>query len=71
MQRQAFAYYLRLAAALIVCLAILSPVSAETAQQFPKEAAFLSENDAAMTKMMNGMAVKPTGNNDPASPGCD
>jgi Domain of unknown function (DUF305) len=28
------------------------------------EAAFMAENDAAMTKMMNGMAVKPTGDVD-------
>jgi hypothetical protein len=28
------------------------------------EAAFLKENDAAMTKMMNDMAVKPTGDVD-------
>jgi hypothetical protein len=28
------------------------------------EAPFLAENDAAMTKMMDGMAVKPTGNVD-------
>ena len=31
---------------------------------FPKEAAFLAENDAAMKKMMAGMAVKPTGDAD-------
>src|ERR1700756_3285556 len=30
----------------------------------PAEAAFLKENDAAMTKMMNDMAAKPTGNVD-------
>jgi hypothetical protein len=28
------------------------------------EAAFLAENDAAMTKMMSGMAIKPTGDVD-------
>ena len=29
-----------------------------------EESAFLAENDAAMTKMMNGMAAKPTGDID-------
>ncbi len=29
-----------------------------------EEAPFLAENDAAMTRMMNGMAVKPTGDVD-------
>lgn len=32
--------------------------------QPPEEAAFLRENDAAMTKMMTDMAVKPSGNVD-------
>src|SRR5579862_9485481 len=31
---------------------------------FPKEAAFLAENDAAMKTMMAGMMVKPSGNID-------
>ena len=64
MQFCKFICYAMLAAAPILCLIILAPVSAETAGQFPQEAAFLSENDAAMTRMMNGMAIKPTGNPD-------
>jgi uncharacterized protein (DUF305 family) len=35
-----------------------------TAWAGTKEAAFLAENDAAMRKMMAGMAVKPSGNAD-------
>lgn len=35
-----------------------------TASQYPAEAAFLSENNAAMDKMMKGMDVKPTGDTD-------
>jgi uncharacterized protein (DUF305 family) len=34
------------------------------APELEKERAFLVENDAAMSKMMRGMAVKPTGNAD-------
>jgi uncharacterized protein (DUF305 family) len=43
-----------------------SPASAQDRSRRPNamEAAFLKENDAAMTKMMNDMAVKPTGNVD-------
>jgi uncharacterized protein (DUF305 family) len=32
--------------------------------KFPQEAAFLAENDAAMSKMMRGMTIKPSGNVD-------
>ena len=35
-----------------------------TAGKPTEEAPFLAENDAAMTRMMNGMAVKPTGDVD-------
>src|SRR5246500_377023 len=43
-----------------------SPASAQDLSQRPSaaETAFLKENDAAMTKMMNDMAVKPTGDVD-------
>src|ERR1700760_4915642 len=43
-----------------------SPASAQDLSRQPRaaEAAFLKENDAAMTKMMNDMAVKPTGDVD-------
>jgi uncharacterized protein (DUF305 family) len=43
-----------------------SPASAQDLSRRPSaaEAAFLKENDAAMTKMMNDMAVKPTGDVD-------
>jgi hypothetical protein len=35
-----------------------------TGSEFAEEAPFLAENDAAMKKMMNDMAVKPTGDVD-------
>src|ERR1700761_2190714 len=43
-----------------------SLASAQDLSRQPRaaEAAFLKENDAAMTKMMNDMAVKPTGDGD-------
>lgn len=48
-----------------VALAALGSTSIASAQDLSRrpstaEAAFLKENDAAMTKMMNGMAVRPT-----------
>jgi hypothetical protein len=38
--------------------------SAAIEAAFPNEAPYLSENDAAMNKMMSGMAIKPTGDVD-------
>jgi DUF305 family protein family protein len=38
--------------------------ASSAAAQYPAEAAFLSENNAAMDKMMKGMDVKPTGDTD-------
>jgi Domain of unknown function (DUF305) len=38
--------------------------TASTASQYPAEAAFIAENNAAMDKMMKGMDVKPTGDVD-------
>ena len=35
-----------------------------SAQAVHDEAAFLSENDAAMSKMMRGMTIRPSGNAD-------
>lgn len=46
------------AASLLVGLALAAPA------QVTAEAPFLAENKAAMTKMMDGMAVKPTGDVD-------
>ncbi|QBR03743.1 DUF305 domain-containing protein [Paraburkholderia pallida] len=40
------------------------PLSNQGLSQRDEETAFLSENDIAMTKMMAGMAVKPTGDVD-------
>ncbi|MEM5446431.1 DUF305 domain-containing protein [Paraburkholderia guartelaensis] len=47
-------------------LAALCAASASDAGSFRSddEASFLSENDAAMTKMMAGMAARPTGDTD-------
>ena len=39
-------------------------ICATTVSAATAEATFLSENDAAMKKMMNGMAIKPTGDVD-------
>ena len=39
-------------------------ICATTDSAATAEVAFLTENDAAMTKMMNGMAVRPTGDVD-------
>jgi hypothetical protein len=60
-----------LAALLLISLAIVTPSFAQEAQAnhaapvdpsaLQAEQPYLSENDAAMTTMMNGMAVKPTG----------
>jgi hypothetical protein len=59
---------LRLPAALVVVLAFAAGVSfAQTTSRAPApaaEAPFLAENDAAMAKMMDGMAVKPSGDVD-------
>jgi uncharacterized protein (DUF305 family) len=38
--------------------------AASTASQYPAEAPFIAENNAAMDKMMKGMDVKPTGDVD-------
>jgi hypothetical protein len=38
--------------------------SAATEAEFPGETSFLAENEVAMSKMMSGMAVKPTGDVD-------
>jgi hypothetical protein len=38
--------------------------AASTASQYPAEAPFVAENNAAMDKMMKGMDVKPTGDVD-------
>ena len=46
------------AASLLVGVALAAPA------QLTAEAPFLAENNAAMTKMMDGMAVKPTGDVD-------
>lgn len=40
------------------------PAAQPAATAATDEAAFLKENDTAMTKMMNGMAIKPTGDID-------
>ena len=40
------------------------PTAQPTAATAVDEAAFLKENDDAMTRMMNGMAIKPTGDID-------
>ncbi|WP_432260630.1 DUF305 domain-containing protein [Cupriavidus sp. TMH.W2] len=48
-------------------LALMAPLSISVAaatQAGSDEAKFMAENDAAMTKMMDGMAVKPSGNID-------
>jgi hypothetical protein len=47
--------------------AVISPFticSSTTEAEFPAEAPFLRENDAAMSKMMSGMVIKPTGDVD-------
>jgi uncharacterized protein (DUF305 family) len=41
-----------------------SPSQAPSSSALQAEAPYLTENDAAMTKMMNDMAVKPTGDVD-------
>ncbi|HKR41662.1 MAG TPA: DUF305 domain-containing protein [Paraburkholderia sp.] len=52
--------------AAVLSLAGLCAASSSDAGASPdsEEAAFLSENDAAMTKMMAGMAARPTGDID-------
>jgi hypothetical protein len=47
--------------------AVVSPFticSTETEAVYPAETAYLTENDAAMNKMMSGMVIKPTGDVD-------
>jgi uncharacterized protein (DUF305 family) len=44
--------------------AAASPTNSGPGASASDEAAYLTENDAAMTKMMNDMAVKPTGDID-------
>jgi uncharacterized protein (DUF305 family) len=53
-----------LTAALIWTLATATGSRAQDAQAVRAEAPFVSQNDAAMTKMMAGMDVKPTGDVD-------
>ena len=52
------------AGALIAMSLAASAFAAGAAQTGNDEARFLSENDAAMTKMMDGMSTKPSGNVD-------
>jgi uncharacterized protein (DUF305 family) len=47
-----------------VALAASAHEDAASRSRLAKEAPFLAENDAAMTRMMDGMAVKPTGDVD-------
>jgi hypothetical protein len=45
----------------------ISPIticSTETQAQFPEETPYLAENDAAMSRMMSSMVIKPTGDVD-------
>ena len=52
---------------LFVAVSLASGVVAQTlctAARHPDEAPFLAANDVAMSKMMNGMAVRPTGDAD-------
>ena len=53
-----------LAAIASIAVASLMTYQPASAQEHPGEAAFLSENQSAMNKMMAGMAVKPTGDVD-------
>ena len=56
---------MRISIVIIGGIALLSVAAfASPAAHFPQEAAFLAENDAAMSKMMRGMAIKPSGNVD-------
>jgi uncharacterized protein (DUF305 family) len=48
----------------VVGAALLLGAAAAWGAGPPNEAPFLAENDAAMTKMMDGMTVKPTGDVD-------
>jgi hypothetical protein len=45
-------------------LTLAVPPPKEVVPNLGRDEAFFAENDAAMSKMMNGMAVKPTGNAD-------
>lgn len=49
---------------LLASLAGILICGAAFAATLPQEAAYLAENQAAMDKMMSGMAVKPSGNID-------
>lgn len=54
-------------AALLLSAAVaagLTSLAAAALAASPGETAFLAENDAAMTRMMNGMTVKPSGDVD-------
>jgi uncharacterized protein (DUF305 family) len=56
---------MRIPIAVIGGIAFLSVAAlASPAAKFPREAAFLAENDAAMSKMMRGMTIEPSGNVD-------
>lgn len=64
-------YIFPVAASLLVAFAIpvvLRADEAQSAKSMPamteQESAFLAENEAAMNKMMNGMAARPTGDVD-------
>jgi hypothetical protein len=64
-------YILPIAASLLVAIAIPVVLRADEAQSVKpmpamtaQERAFLAENEAAMNKMMDGMAAKPTGDVD-------
>ncbi|RFU48502.1 DUF305 domain-containing protein [Paraburkholderia sp. DHOC27] len=50
--------------AAIVTLSLCAMASANAAGSTSDDAAFMKENDAAMTKMMSDMDIKPTGNVD-------
>jgi len=56
---------MRTSIAVVGSIAFLSVAAfASPAADFPQEKTFLAENDAAMSKMMRGMTIKPTGNVD-------
>jgi uncharacterized protein (DUF305 family) len=56
---------MRTSIAVIGGIAFLSVAAfAGPAANSPQETTFLAENDAAMSKMMRGMTIKPTGNVD-------
>jgi len=66
---RSFRRRLRRSSVVLAALAAIVGTSAPTFAAGPagtsaEEAAFLSENDTAMTKMMDGMSIKPTGDVD-------